>query len=542
MDRRFIRILRICKITLLCIILTPTGLLSQTWEEYGSNPVFEGTPSGWNEEILCTSILDEGDTLKMWYTGYDGIPTNTDIGYAWSLDGIEWNDEGLCLEGTSSDLWMQSVLYDSLNARYMMWFNGNYSVAGYSTSLDGRTWATPELISAPSFLGSWDCAGMLAPAVIFEDGIFKAWYTSTSSACTGPYIGVGYATSVDGITWEKHPEMVFPRGINPGSWDDGGIAIFTVFRSHEAYEMYYHGWYSNTYRIGHAWSYDGLNWTHNPENPIVDLGDPGTWNSAVSSYPTVCPSPFGDGLWMWFSGASTTDPINRIGIAMTPTYDRIPEVPQELQAMELAGQIDLKWSPNQAYDIAHYQIYRNVENSSATAEVIGMVNTPDTSYADTLVTPDSTYFYYITAVDQGGQESGFSLPVEATPFAPDTIAPSQPEGFVAMTVDGMALVTLLWNANQESDLISYLLYKSSDPLIDVWDWQDYFLAQMDTATTSYVDTDVLNGSGACHGESGSWDRPAHYLPSGTEYSQSFQSDYGNPLHSAKGGLCASDYL
>lgn len=72
---------------------------------------------------------------------------------------------------------------------------------GHATSQDGINWSkdpgNPAIAQGDS--GEWDSDGTWDPFVIYEDGIFKMWY--------GGNIGFrgawGYATSVDGINFEK---------------------------------------------------------------------------------------------------------------------------------------------------------------------------------------------------------------------------------------------------------------------------------------------------------------------------------------------------
>jgi len=99
--------------------------------------------------------------------------------------------------------------------------------------------------------------------------------------------------------------------------------------------------------------------------------------------------------------------------------DEFPSAPTDLTATPgpaAAGQVTLCWNPNTESDFHKYNIYR--DTSSPASTLIDSVggSTPDTFYVDTGLTNGQIYYYCITAVDNAGNESGFSEEVSATPF------------------------------------------------------------------------------------------------------------------------------
>ena len=53
---------------------------------------------GWDWGVVWhPTVIKDGDTLRMWYSGHNEsiwTPNNiSSIGYAWSLDGIDWNKD-----------------------------------------------------------------------------------------------------------------------------------------------------------------------------------------------------------------------------------------------------------------------------------------------------------------------------------------------------------------------------------------------------------------------------------------------------------------
>ncbi len=88
-------------ITSIIIILFGTGLKAQVnFTHVTDQPVLGfGAPGEWDDiAVWFPAVIKDGDTLRMWYTGHRDIPFNNPIGhigYAWSLDGIEWNRDAV---------------------------------------------------------------------------------------------------------------------------------------------------------------------------------------------------------------------------------------------------------------------------------------------------------------------------------------------------------------------------------------------------------------------------------------------------------------
>jgi len=114
------------------------------------------------------------------------------------------------------------------------------------------------------------------------------------------------ATSEDGITWKKEPNPALPLG-PPGSWDDSSHAGPCVLKLDDEFHMWYLG--SGEYmgkvawRIGHATSPDGLNWTKSGTGPVLDVGKPGDWDGGTfMSFDII----FRNGKFLfWYAAAPT---------------------------------------------------------------------------------------------------------------------------------------------------------------------------------------------------------------------------------------------
>jgi len=150
--------------------------------------------------------------------------------------------------------------------------------------------SNPVLSGTP---GSWDQDFAAVSSVLFEGGVYKAWYWSNG--------GFGYATSADGLAWSKHASNPVLVGGPPGSWDEFEPAQATVVNVTGTYHMWYSAVDSSgTNRIGHATSPDGISWTKDPANPVLDLGPPGSLDSQEVIHPEVI---FRNGTFhMWYNG------------------------------------------------------------------------------------------------------------------------------------------------------------------------------------------------------------------------------------------------
>jgi predicted GH43/DUF377 family glycosyl hydrolase len=188
------------------------------------------------------------------------------------------------------------VFFDG--AIYRMWYtgyNGSNLCIGYATSSDGITWTKlndPVLDGGSP--GSWDEA-VLDVSVTYDGTTYHMWYRGDDGSTTR----IGYATSLDGVIWVKYddPSTVNPpydqsdpviNPGNPGSWDSIWIMHPTVIFDGTTYHMWYMGWDGNIPRIGYATSPDGINWTK--------YDDPSTVNPPYAESDPVM-NPGDPGMW-----------------------------------------------------------------------------------------------------------------------------------------------------------------------------------------------------------------------------------------------------
>lgn len=96
-------------------------------------------------------------------------------------------------------------------------------------------------------------------------------------------------------------------------------------------------------------------------------------------------------------------------VSITPRDIFPPAAPKGLQGSTAPNSIELNWEQSPEEDLAGYRVYR--AEGAGTAEKIADVSAVP-SYSDRKVESGKTYRYVITAVDQAGNESPRSAPVD----------------------------------------------------------------------------------------------------------------------------------
>lgn len=114
------------------------------------------------------------------------------------------------------------------------------------------------------------------------------------------------------VAWYKHEGPVFLPG-EKGSWDAGGVFSPSVLKIDDTYHMWYSGMDGNNIRIGHATSEDGLVWVKDDNNPVVDLGEDGSFDDNLTYLPVVVYD--GASFHMWYVGDPGSDGSESLGYA-----------------------------------------------------------------------------------------------------------------------------------------------------------------------------------------------------------------------------------
>ena len=249
------------------------------WTKHPGNPVFTTGPDGsWDDvQVKIGSIIAKDSIYHLWYSGNDGTTVGPNlwvwwIGYATSSDsGITWTKHPqLVLSPGSAGEWDESALYVPWvifeSDTFKMWYGAgsaslNRSAIGYAWSLDGISWTKyndpnttnpPYLESDPVMMPEegWDDKWNYYPCVMHNNGQFQMWYTGISSSTN--IKAIGYATSTDGINWNKDTTNPIMEIGPPGSWDHGEVFSPKVILSGDTYKMWFGGWDGSYVHTGYA--------------------------------------------------------------------------------------------------------------------------------------------------------------------------------------------------------------------------------------------------------------------------------------------------
>lgn len=284
----------------------PIVIYSQTqWTKHGSPVLTTGTPGTWDDQLVVPGTVMFQDTMyKMWYSGFDGA--NLRIGYATSLDGIQWTKHSVpILDLGASGSWddnrvfIPTVYYDE--TLYHMWYTGSDGAnerTGYATSPDGINWTknaqNPVINLGPA--GSWDGYCADSGPVVY-DTAFHMIYSGFESGtiCRG-----GYVTSSDGIHWTKFPNPV----IDLGTWDTPRVhpnSIVYNAGTHK-YLLFYGGGDLFKWQIGYATA-SNLKGAWTKSGKVLDVTS-GSWDSYCVAFPIVLYDSTEQKYKMWYMGSS----------------------------------------------------------------------------------------------------------------------------------------------------------------------------------------------------------------------------------------------
>ena len=157
-----------------------------------------------------------------------------------------------------------------------------------------------------------------------------------------------------------------------------------------------------------------------------------------------------------------------------------PSGPRGIITTAGSGQVQLDWLPNSEFDLSHYNIYRATSNDSISAVFIASVYKPTTVFIDSNVISNTTYYYWVSAVDSAGNESNLSTGSNATPveiFAPQNLTAKNSAGQVILN----------WLPNSENDLSHYNVYRNTS-------YESTIALLIDSVfkpTTFYIDSNAL---------------------------------------------------
>ncbi|MGD9719639.1 MAG: hypothetical protein AB7O59_00295 [Pirellulales bacterium] len=264
-----------------------TSADGKQFDRYPQNPVFQFADG--EHSVLTPCLLHDGDgnalreagKLRMWFSstafGKTGLhalhETTSSDGIAWVAPSPPLLDHVYCPTVLKSD------------SGYTMWYvdvSKRPWVIRHATSGDGSKWSVTEQpvlqLSQP-----WEAEIMVYPCVLKVEGAYLMWYGSYYSAVRRQTTAIGFAASVDGISWHKHPQNPVLRPEPARTWESHYVTSGSVLRLPDGSYRY---WYASRTRPPFENLYFAIN-TARWSGPAPDRAQAGP-NAAA---PTVLPLP-----------------------------------------------------------------------------------------------------------------------------------------------------------------------------------------------------------------------------------------------------------
>ncbi|MBS3756200.1 MAG: hypothetical protein KGY56_10935 [Desulfobacterales bacterium] len=156
------------------------------------------------------------------------------------------------------------------------------------------------------------------------------------------------------------------------------------------------------------------------------------------------------------------DPFGRISeqsnpLRLMPEDMTPPRPPLRFATDVTKDTVKLTWRKSAEKDTAGYNIYRSLDYKEGFEKINSeLLPAESTAYKDTNLPIGKNWWYYATAVDKNGNESGRSYTALAN--VRDYIPPAPPQGISGKSEKAKAILS--WQANTEEDLKGYRVYQS----------------------------------------------------------------------------------
>ncbi len=277
--------------------------------DYTNPLVSPGAPGewddGWHADPDFVYAPGKGPNGESWFLYYTGCGSGgCAIALAMSQDGKHYTKYGT---GPVAPAYRcPAVIYDSAAGIFRMWYNWGSFDIGYATSMDGINW-TPYgswgTLVYQAHPGTYDQGGVTHEDVVWFGGQYHMYYLALP---TGSYSGlnIGHATSLDGITWVQYPTPAMTPGHETwGFWKGPTTTVQSFYRPSvvpvgDTLYMYYGG--TDTYSAYPAPHYDiGLAFPSTPEGHV---------ELAKASQPAEYPARADTAAWYHMNEGNPTPP------------------------------------------------------------------------------------------------------------------------------------------------------------------------------------------------------------------------------------------
>ena len=164
---------------------------------------------------------------------------------------------------------------------------------------------------------------------------------------------------------------------------------------------------------------------------------------------------------------------------LIPENLRPPSTPNNIRGVPSEDSVLIEWDANVDSDLAGYILYRGKSKDNL-ADSIDVGNV--TSYIDTNVVNDTTYYYAVAAYDLDGNISGHSDIIEVTP----TVRPDSPTG-ISSRFDSDSIF-LIWESQNLENISKINVYRS-----ETEDMASVKTTTIDKSLNTYTDKNLTTG-------------------------------------------------
>ena len=184
------------------------------------------------------SLLREEGKIRMWFSSgtLGGGGRVQSIQETASIDGIRWSK--------ASPVQIERAYAPAViktENDYQMWYTvpGKYPwLMKHARSEDGRKWTVTEE-PVMKVTQDWEHYLQIYPAVIKVENVYLMWYASYLHQ-DRETTAIGFAASLDGIKWYKHPQNPVLRPDPSRSWESHYVSSQSVMRLPDgSFRMWY---------------------------------------------------------------------------------------------------------------------------------------------------------------------------------------------------------------------------------------------------------------------------------------------------------------
>jgi predicted GH43/DUF377 family glycosyl hydrolase len=228
------------------------------------------------------------------------------IAYTESKDGTTWSEPKIVLSPIDND-WEHDLNRPGVVLKegvYHMWYTGQAdgkSKLGYATSKDGLVWERQSKTPVLVSEEPWEKVAVMCPHVEWDNAekSYKMWYSAGEQYEPN---AIGYATSPDGLKWTKRKDPIFAADKN-SKWEQHKVTACQIVKHGGWYLMFYIGFENEDLaRIGIARSKDGItDWQRHSANPIV-FPERGKWDGDACYKPFVLYDAVEKKWRLWYNG------------------------------------------------------------------------------------------------------------------------------------------------------------------------------------------------------------------------------------------------